>query len=40
MGLLKSLGIEKDRWEKTSENFKTQGLITENIFYKTEILNY
>merc|ERR1740128_1398188 len=41
MGLLKSLGIEKDRWEKTSENFKTQmTTLIGDVFLSSAFLSY
>ena len=41
MSLLKSLCIEKDRWEKTSENFKTQmTTLIGDVFLSSAFLSY
>ena len=41
MSLLKSLGIEKDRWEQTSENFKTQmTTLIGDVFLSSAFLAY
>ena len=41
MSLLKSLSIEKDRWEKTSDNFKTQMLtLIGDVFLSSAFLAY
>ena len=41
MGLLQSLGIEKDRWQHTSENFKFQmTTIIGDVFLSSAFLSY
>ena len=41
MGLLQSLGIEKDRWQKTSENFKFQmTTLIGDVFLSSAFLSY
>ena len=41
MSLLKSLGIEKDRWQETSENFKSQmSTLVGDVFLSSAFLSY
>ena len=41
MSLLKSLGIEKDRWQATSENFKSQmSTLVGDVFLSSAFLSY
>ena len=41
MSLLKSLGIEKDRWQETSENFRSQmGTLIGDVLLSSAFLAY
>ena len=41
MSLLKSLGIEQERWQETSENFKSQmSTLVGDVFLSSAFLSY
>ena len=41
MSLLKSLGIERDRWQETSEGFKSQmATLVGDVFLSSAFLSY
>ena len=41
MSLLKSLGIERDRWQNTSEGFKSQmATLVGDVFLSSAFLSY